>query len=72
MDNDNEVKVILPRDFFLTKTIKDFKCKPIVAWIVNLNFFLLIQCCLKIHQQLRQKTDLPCAEVIAMFTTGLH
>ena len=29
-------------------------------------------CCLKIQQQLGQKTNLPCAEVIAMFTTGLH
>ena len=36
MDNDNEVKVILPRDFFLTKTVKEIKCKPIVGlqiWI---------------------------------------
>ena len=72
MDNDNEVKVILPRDFFLTKTVKGIKCKPMVAWLANLNFFLLIQCCLKIPQQLGQKTNLPCAEVIAMFTTGLH
>ena len=71
MDNDNEVKVILPRDFILTKTVKEIKCKPIVSWLANLNFFLLIQCCLKIQQQLGQKTDLPCAEVIAMFT-GLH
>ena len=72
MDNDNEVKVILPRNFFLTKTVKEIKCKPIVAWLANLIFFLLIQCCLKIQQQLGQKTNLPCAEVIAMFTTGLH
>ena len=64
MDNDNEVKVILPRDFFLTKTVKEIKCKPIVAWLANLNFFLLIQCCLKIQQQLGQKTNLPCTEVI--------
>ena len=39
MDNDNEVKVILLRDFFLTKTVKEIKCKPIVAWLANLNFF---------------------------------
>ena len=72
MDSDNEVKVILPRDVFLTKTVKEIKCKPGVAWLANWNFFLLIQCCLKIQQQLGQKTNLPCAEVIAMFTTGLH
>ena len=42
MDNDNEVKVILPRDFFLAKTVKEIKCKPIVAWLANWNFFLLI------------------------------
>ena len=69
MDNDNEVKVILPRDFFLTKTVREINCKPIVPWLANLIFFLLIQCCLKIQQQLGQKTNLPCAEVIAMFTT---
>ena len=39
MDNDNEVKVILPRDFFLTKTVKEIKCKPSVAWLANWNFF---------------------------------
>ena len=73
MDNDNEVKVILPRYFFLTKTVKEIKCKPIVAWLANLNFFSAdTECCLKIQQQLGQKTNLPCAEVIAMFTTGLH
>ena len=72
MDNDNEVKVILPRNFFLTKTVKEIKCKPIVAWLANSNFFLLIQGCLKIQQQLGQKTNLLYAEVIAMFTTGLH
>ena len=72
MDNDNEVKVILPRNFFVTKTVKEIKCKPIVAWLANFNFFLLIQCCLKIQQQFGQKTNLPCAEVIAMFKTGLH
>ena len=39
MDNDNEVKEILPRNFFLTKTVKEIKCKPIVAWLANLKFF---------------------------------
>ena len=39
MDNDNEVKVILPRNFFLTKTVKEIKCKPIVAWLENLKIY---------------------------------
>ena len=38
MDNDNEVKVILSRNFFLTKTVKEIKCKPIVAWLANFKF----------------------------------
>ena len=72
MDNDNEVKVILPRNFFLTKTVKEIKCKPMLRGLQILIFFLLMQCCLKLQQQLGQKTNLPCAEVMAMFTTGLH
>ena len=72
MDNDNEVKVILPRNFFLTKTVKEIKCKPVCCLACKFEIFLLIQCCLKVQQQLGQKTNLPRAEVIAMFTTGLH
>ena len=70
--NDLKVKVILPRKVFWLKQSRRLNPSQFVAWLANLIFFLLIRCCLKIQQQLGQKTNLPCAEVIAMITTGLH
>ena len=58
------------------QTICDHCLPKLHAWILVAKIIdpllLLIECCLKIQQQLGQKTNLPCAEVIAMFTTGLH
>ena len=39
MDNDNEVKVILPINFFLTETVKEIKCKPICCLACKFEFF---------------------------------
>ena len=39
MDNDNEVKVILPRNVFLTKTVEEIKCKPICCLACKFEIF---------------------------------